>query len=633
MNDKNISNFIENYLSEEFTEYSILITGRWGSGKTYFWNEFCEKNLNLIFVPNKDKIKYKPIYISLYGVSNIDEVKNQISMQLLPLFLQKDLENKFLKAGGILTRNIATMALQAFKINYDSLYKGLNEVTVNSNEYILCFDDLERIGKELDILKVLGLINSYVEHDKIKTIIIANESEIYTSNKEKKEEYNRLKEKLIGRVVDFQLNDKTIVIKIIESFDIGDFRAFLNKNFDKILKLFEVGSNSNIRSLKYAINNLQHIFKHTGKEIFEKDVYIKYWLPLIFSVSFEFKKGIINSENIKLLYEKSYLMHGYGKDNKDEAEKKIYDEIMKYYLPFDSIFGHADSICNYIVFGYLDSEQFKNDIEWLNPNKNNPIQNIYNFRELGEKFNENVIQVIELIETGSIKATDLYLNLAKFLFYFRENKLISKTYDELEEKFFLGINKNEADNTFISEKPFDIRTYSTSDWKNKPYELNVERIFNKLMKLESETKLRNKKEEAERWQNLLENNIEKFIKEHLQFNGVRSIFKHIDPEKLFKILIKAESSTIRLFDGLIQHRYLEFSNYKEHTKNNYREEFDCLNNLFLKLQQFLSNEESKSLDVVSLEIFCLKSLLESLNKFTEIFNEEINENETAPNIS
>ena len=45
-------------------------------------------------------------------------------------------------------------------------------------------------------------------------------------------------------------------------------------------------------------------------------------------------------------------MSGYGKDKKNDPEKKIYDEIMKYYYPFDSIFGHSDSICNYIIFKY-----------------------------------------------------------------------------------------------------------------------------------------------------------------------------------------------------------------------------------------------------------------------------------------
>ena len=70
--------YLNYYLSlKESPDYAVLINGHWGAGKTFFIKKFLK---------NKDDF----IYISLYGLSSIDEINTRIC----EVSLQKMAENK-----------------------------------------------------------------------------------------------------------------------------------------------------------------------------------------------------------------------------------------------------------------------------------------------------------------------------------------------------------------------------------------------------------------------------------------------------------------------------------------------------------------------------------------------------------
>ena len=50
------------------------------------------------------------------------------------------------------------------------------EDLLNTKDYILIFDDLERCS--INIINLLGYINFFVEHQSYKVILIANEKEL-----------------------------------------------------------------------------------------------------------------------------------------------------------------------------------------------------------------------------------------------------------------------------------------------------------------------------------------------------------------------------------------------------------------------------------------------------------------------
>lgn len=66
-----LNNYIKHYLEEDKTHTAIMLTGEWGSGKTYY----IENEL-IPFL--QDGKKNKCVVISLYGLEDISEISKSI---------------------------------------------------------------------------------------------------------------------------------------------------------------------------------------------------------------------------------------------------------------------------------------------------------------------------------------------------------------------------------------------------------------------------------------------------------------------------------------------------------------------------------------------------------------------------
>ena len=138
MQNKHIKEFLNYYIGLPNPQYAVLLKGKWGSGKTHFINEY-KKEL--------DKNKQKYIYVSLYGVTSYDEIETKFLEAIYPRLYNK----KTIFAG-----KIAKQLLKAtLKIDWDGNQQENAEIEVkipdlkpedllNTKDYILIFDDLER---------------------------------------------------------------------------------------------------------------------------------------------------------------------------------------------------------------------------------------------------------------------------------------------------------------------------------------------------------------------------------------------------------------------------------------------------------------------------------------------------------
>ena len=167
---------ILDYIRAEYTDYAIMINGEWGSGKTYFWNHKIKPKIEAMQVNGK---KLTPIYMSLYGISNLEEISKKIFIETTQL-MDKNLK-KFMGASGVGSipeyaktgldmANFFGVTQNGDRLDYAQFF--------STDDKVLCFDDLERAN--VDVIDILGYINNFVEHDHIKTIIICNEKELST---------------------------------------------------------------------------------------------------------------------------------------------------------------------------------------------------------------------------------------------------------------------------------------------------------------------------------------------------------------------------------------------------------------------------------------------------------------------
>src|SRR5690348_1547229 len=176
--DKN--RHIQEYLSYYFSlahppHFAVMVSGAWGIGKTFLVKRFLQR-----IHPDR-----KCIYVSLYGLSRVDEFDDALFQAMYPA-----LGWQITKIGARLTKALLKHT------NFDPGFK-LNEVVSRFSADLYVFDDLERCVAPLNVS--LGYINTFVEHDGCKVIVIANESELPAG-----EEYRKRREKIVGKTLEVQ---------------------------------------------------------------------------------------------------------------------------------------------------------------------------------------------------------------------------------------------------------------------------------------------------------------------------------------------------------------------------------------------------------------------------------------------
>ncbi len=69
MNNEELNSYIERYATQYTTKTAVLLTGEWGSGKSYY--------INNVMRPYLKKRRIKCVVVSLYGVDNLAELSNE----------------------------------------------------------------------------------------------------------------------------------------------------------------------------------------------------------------------------------------------------------------------------------------------------------------------------------------------------------------------------------------------------------------------------------------------------------------------------------------------------------------------------------------------------------------------------
>ena len=207
---------ILDYIRADYTDYAIMINGEWGSGKTYFWNHKIRNKIEAMQINGK---KYTTIYMSLYGISNLEEISKKIfieTTQLMDKNLKKYMGSKGEKVipeyakTGLDMANFFGVTQNGDKINYEEFF--------STEDKVLCFDDLERAN--VDVIDILGYINNFVEHDHIKTIIICNEKELSTKIKSSNLEMKTfIATYILDKEGELQDNNKPMVEKIKDQIE------------------------------------------------------------------------------------------------------------------------------------------------------------------------------------------------------------------------------------------------------------------------------------------------------------------------------------------------------------------------------------------------------------------------------
>ncbi len=478
---------ILDYVRADYTDYAIMINGEWGSGKTYFWNNKVRNKIESLQLNGR---QYSTIYMSLYGISNLEDISKKIFIETTQL-MDKNLK-KYMDSHGQTTipeyaktgldmANFFGVTKNGEKIDYGEFFA--------TNNKILCFDDLDR--SNVDVIDILGYINNFVEHDHIKTIIICNEKELSTKLKssnlemktfiatylldkegnllqtdkpmvekiadkieyvfDKANDYERIKEKLIGETFEYAPKFNYIINGLLMRFENDkDLITFLKQHTNLITNTFMKSGTRNLRILKHALNDFKKVFENVNKSYPNTNLRVlQTMLIFTIAVSFEIKSGKItkdkfininsNEEYKAILVSSRVLM-----DNRQYYIKEFDNN---YYFNFKSDYRFFKFIEVYVRTRIFDMRLFKDDME--NIIKTIDTEKLPGYKRLlteeywkisDDQFPGVIEEVIKDIKEGNLKLIEI-VKLFAYFSYFSRRKLIDYDMPTVKELFIEGMDK------------------------------------------------------------------------------------------------------------------------------------------------------------------------------------------------
>lgn len=362
MDQSQIINAIKTYLDEESSDYAVMITGEWGSGKTYLFNEEIKP---IIKAKN-----HRCIHISLIGLNSEETLSRKIFEKINPFY--------------------QTIKKSQIACEADALDQILNEDKkeesgdISLGNIVFCFDDLERIKPEF-FETAMGYINTFIEHKHVKCMFLCNEeklSELIPKYKEIKEKYVRYTYLL-----------KTDIRSVLES---GLGESKLKEYFDEantsiIVDMFKKGRCNNVRTLLFVLSLLNLLFQNFDvimKEL--KSVDNEYLKELIIRflcfVSIEQKNGrkkelldkisvAIVTKNPLDLFDEGFEIDFSEDNNKTKTEKENTEEekaelerkeiegiVQQYFSDNPNSYYQFLSISDYVTNGILVYVKFKKEL-------------------------------------------------------------------------------------------------------------------------------------------------------------------------------------------------------------------------------------------------------------------------------
>lgn len=586
---------ILDYVRSDYTDYAVMINGEWGSGKTHFWNHKIRKKIESMQLNGK---KFTTIYMSLYGISNLEEISKKIFIETTQL-MDKNLR-KFMNANeqstipeyaktGIDMANFFGVTQNGDKLDYAEFF--------STDDKVLCFDDLERAN--VDVIDILGYINNFVEHDHIKTIIICNEKELSTKLKssnlemktfiatylldkqnelnktdkpmvekiqqkiesvfDKANDYERIKEKLIGETFEYAPKFDYIINGILMRYENNpDLIRFLRENTRLIISTFERSGTRNLRILKHALADFQKIYEMVSKNYPNTSHrVIQTMLIFTIAVSFEIKAGKITKDkfvNIKDNEEyKSILVSSRILMDNRQFYIKEFDN--NYYYNFKSEYRFFKFIEYYIRTRIFDMKLFKENMETIRNTVD--TENLPGYKRLlteeywkisDDEFDKVINSIIEDVKQGNLRLID-NVKIFAYFSYFVRKKLIDYDLKTIKSVFFNGMNIASLKSEYCPNVEEELSKIAINEDAE-----DMEDILNHFNMLNGQLHDKMYKEKAEEVFKCIPMKMEQFYEKFDKECMDVPIFKYYDPYQMFQRISCASNEDIVLIKEKLANR-------------------------------------------------------------------------------
>jgi hypothetical protein len=561
------------------TTGALLLTGDWGSGKTYHIK-------NHVFPRLENETEFVPLIVSLYGVAD----KNDIARKVLFEYFDRKGKDSNISTSSI-AKNVQKLSEAIpFVKKYIDVEKFITGTGDNlfrflpHDKLLICFDDLERVSDQLATNDILGVINQLVENKGSKVLVIANYNEIKGGL--------TFKEKTIEKTIHFTPNISAIIDSIINIYSDNSFKNYLKENKDFLLKTLNPNTKneddskelkklfSNIRTIKFAIEHFKYPFGIIKKEKDITDELTKtqlksIWL-FILSVSTEFRKpDCITFDDRKDLdkqassfadFDFSNLSFESNQNEEVEVEPSYSEKFKeKYYGRLSEQYVYHPELYDLITSSKVISEaSFLDDLEKsfnVKEGKIHPAHELLNsfmhgfWRFTNEEFKSNLQKLLEYAENGELLDIVSYLNAGVYLLGFSD--MFDSDKESIMEKLKKGLN------TFLSNTKLNYMMINQLDMVSGSFkEENYQKLLQFIREKIKDVEKKENTKEAERLSDLIKEDASKFVKEFIPGDSTirtpdKPVFHELDETKVKESVALWNGEAIMDISSLLKLRYLD----------------------------------------------------------------------------
>jgi hypothetical protein len=264
-----LTSYLSYYKKLENPGYAVLVTGDWGSGKTYQVKKALEPSEYYL--------------VSLFGLCSDVDVYGAVFAQMFPEADRTKRAAKWLDG-----KNIGALG---FTLPAGSILAAALNATIRQeidNSRTLIFDDLERSSIKPRIL--LGIINSYVEHYNCRVVVIAHDDKIVGN-------FNEAKEKIFGQTL-------RVMPQTGEAFK--TFLSGLNQRTTEVIskhehllkEIFRSSKCQSLRVLKHSLADLDRLCNTLTDKQLSSESGVRNILALATALSIDLRWGKISRSDL-----------------------------------------------------------------------------------------------------------------------------------------------------------------------------------------------------------------------------------------------------------------------------------------------------------------------------------------------
>lgn len=535
-------------------QYAILLSGKWGSGKTHFIEQFKNEHSNI-----------RVVKISLFGLKSKEDIHKKIVLEQFTFpkaseAIAKNLNNVFEKFTGL------NLNISLSDISVESAIKQ-----VKTKKTVFIFDDLERM--EMSFPEAFGYINQLVENYEQKVVFLADDTQL-----KDREEYQQFKEKIIGKT--FQIGQNFDIAFNTFISELKNSKEILQNNQSNIKSVFDTAGYQNLRSLRQGILDFDRLINSFEDKFKNHSELMTEFIQVFFALLFEIKSS---SLDIQLLHKIIELKAG---KLQEEERNNVLNEIKriskKYNFLFEELFLSNQNWIDFFTKGSVPATEISLDLD----------RSRYFFREQKEEwvilwhymwieedeFQNALEQTLLKLESNDYLKPSVILHVAGILLEIIDQKIYSYRKDQIVDdiKKYIDANIKKLEDLYILDTNDLEGHYTGFSYRS---EESDEFNYIKDYLLKQADNLRNEGlEEKGNFiiQCLSENNIQEFTnmlsaERNKEILYRLPVLSAINPQDFFDALLHVENKYMRDVFDVLKNRYRSITAYE---KEIVLEEFD-----------------------------------------------------------